>query len=150
MARRVQFYVESFDTVRLSSYRIAQSPFAHRYATDQTVYAIYCDRLYPLRMTNDEDPVPSYWKLRKGVLLYDVPEKPLEIAGPDAKQIAGESPHMPRRDPYRWRMSLRNCLQRRRDGSDGRRRYAARRSPLLVCQGERRIQELAGGTRNRP
>ena len=82
-----QFYVESFDTVQLSSYRVAQSPFAHRYVTDQTVFAIYCDRLYPLKLALDEDPLPNYWKLRNGVLLYDVPEKPLEIVGPDASRL---------------------------------------------------------------
>ena len=78
------YYVESFDTVRLSSYRVDQSPFADRYVTDQTIFGLYCGRLYPLRTTPDEDPVPHYWKLRRGVLLYDVPEKPLEIIGPDA------------------------------------------------------------------
>ena len=81
------FYIESFDTVQLSSFRVAQSPFAHRYATDQTVYCMYCDRLYPVKTTLDEDPVPNYWKLRRGVMLYDVPEMPLEIIGPDAARL---------------------------------------------------------------
>ena len=84
MTRDKHFYIESFDTVRLSSFRIEQSPFADRYVTDQTVFCLYCDRLYPAKMTADEDPTPLYWKLRRGVLLYDVPEKPLEIVGPDA------------------------------------------------------------------
>ena len=82
-----QFYIESFDTVRLSSFRIEQSPFADRYVTDQMVFCLYCDRLYPVKMTADEDPIPQYWKLRRGVLLYDVPEKPLEIIGPDAARL---------------------------------------------------------------
>ena len=81
------FYIESFDTVRLSSFRLAQSPFAHRYVTDETVFGLYCDRLYPLKVTHDEDPIPLYWMLRRGVLLYDVPEKPLEIIGPDAARL---------------------------------------------------------------
>ena len=81
------FYVDSFDTVRLSSYRICQSPFVHRYVTDQTIFCLYCGRLYPLKTAPDEDPVPRYWKLRRGVLLYDVPEKPLEIIGPDAVRV---------------------------------------------------------------
>ena len=80
-------YIDSFDTVRLSSFRIEQSPFADRYVTDQTVFCLYCDRLYPVKMTPDEDPIPQYWKLRRGVLLYDVPEKPLEIIGPDAARL---------------------------------------------------------------
>ena len=81
------YYVESFGTIQLSAFRVEQSPFAHRYVTDQTVFCLYCDRLYPVKMTADEDPVPNYWKLRRGVMLYDVPEKPLEIAGPDAARL---------------------------------------------------------------
>ena len=82
-----RFYVESLDTVQLSSYRLGLSPFAHRYVTDQTIFCIYCDRLYPLRSADDEDSVRLYWKLRNGVLLYDVPEMPLEIVGPDAGRL---------------------------------------------------------------
>ena len=81
------FYIESFGTVRLSHFRVGQSPFAHRYVTDQTVFGMYCDRLYPLKTAHDEDPVTNYWKLRRGVMLYDVPEKPLEIVGPDAARL---------------------------------------------------------------
>ena len=87
MTQQKQYYIDSFDTVRLTSYRIDQSPFAHRYATDQTIFGLYCNRLYPLKMTLDEDPLPGYWKLRNGVMLYDVPEKPLEIVGPDAARL---------------------------------------------------------------
>ena len=81
------YYIESFGTVQLSAFRIGQSPFAHRYVTDETVFCLYCDRLYAVKMTADEDPVPNYWKLRRGVMLYDVPEKPLEIVGPDASRL---------------------------------------------------------------
>ncbi len=87
MAGNRHYYVELFDTVHLSSYRVAQSPFASRYVTDETVFALYCDRLYPLKKFRDEDPLPNYWKLRRGVMLYDVPEKPIEITGPDAVRL---------------------------------------------------------------
>ena len=87
MAGDRHFYIDSFDTIRLSTYRLGRSPFADRYVTDQTVFGVYCDRLYPLKTTADEDPVPNYWKLRRGVMLYDVPEKPLEITGPDAARL---------------------------------------------------------------
>ncbi|MYE66019.1 MAG: aminomethyl transferase family protein [Acidimicrobiaceae bacterium] len=87
MAGDKHYYIDSFDTVALSSFRVAQSPFAHRYVTDQTVFCMYCDRLYPVKMNPDEDPLPSYWKLRRGVMLYDVPEKPLEVIGPDAATL---------------------------------------------------------------
>ena len=87
MAGDKHFYIESFDTVRLSSFRVGQSPFAHRYVTDETVFGVYCDRLYPLKRARDEDSIANYWKLRSGVMLYDVPEKPLEIVGPDAARV---------------------------------------------------------------
>ena len=87
MAGDKHFYIESFDTVQLSSYRVGRSPFADRYATDQTVFGMYCGRLYPLKTSPDEDPIPQYWRLRRGVLLYDVPEKPLEIVGPGAARL---------------------------------------------------------------
>ena len=81
------FYVETFGSVRLSSFRLGRSPFADRYVTDQTVFGLYCGRLYPIKAYPDEDPVPQYWKLRNGVMLYDVPEKPLEIIGPEAARM---------------------------------------------------------------
>ena len=59
MTRGQHFYVESSDTVRLNSFRIEQSPFADRYVTDRTVFCLYCDRLYPVKMSPDEDPVAN-------------------------------------------------------------------------------------------
>lgn len=87
MAGERHYYTESFGTIELSAFRLGRSPFAHRYATEQTIFALYCDRLYPMKAAEDEDPIPSYWKLRNGVMLYDVPEMPLEIVGPDAVRL---------------------------------------------------------------
>ena len=81
------YYVESFETVGVSSFRLGRSPFADRYVTDETVFGVYCNRLFPLKLTDDEDPVAQYWKLRRDVLMYDVPEKPIEIRGPDAARL---------------------------------------------------------------
>ena len=75
-------YAESHPIVWLNSFRFEQSPYIEKYVTEQTVFAIYCNRFYPLNM--GENVIEYYWKLRQGVLLYDVPEKPLEIKGPDA------------------------------------------------------------------
>ncbi|MCH8177703.1 MAG: hypothetical protein IIC09_05820 [Proteobacteria bacterium] len=44
------------------------------------VYGIYCRRFYPLSI--GADPIEQYWKLRRGVMLYDVPEKPLPPRSP--------------------------------------------------------------------
>ena len=75
-------YAASLRTVQVSAKRFAVSPYLDKYAEADTLFGIYCDRLYP--MTLGEDPIEFYWKLRKEVLLYDVPKKPLEIRGPDA------------------------------------------------------------------
>ena len=87
MAGERHYYIEAFETVEFSSYRQHLSPFADRYVTDQTIFGLYCGRLYPLKASHEEDPVPRYWKLRNGVLLYDVPEQPIEIVGPDAVRV---------------------------------------------------------------
>ena len=87
MAGDRHYYIEAFDTVEFSSYRQHLSPFADRYATDHTIFGLYCGRLYPLKASHEEDPVPNYWKLRNGVMLYDVPEQPIEIVGPDAVRV---------------------------------------------------------------
>ena len=87
MAGERHYYIEAFETVEFSSYRQYLSPFADRYVTDQTIFGLYCGRLYPLKASHAEDPIPNYWKLRNGVLLYDVPEQPIEIVGPDAVRV---------------------------------------------------------------
>ena len=81
------YYIEAFETVEFSSYRQYLSPFADWYTTDSTIFGLYCGRLYPLKASHEEDPIPNYWKLRNGVLLYDVPEQPIEIVGPDAVRV---------------------------------------------------------------
>jgi len=78
-------YAASHRTVHVSAKRFTVSPYLDKYAKDDMLFGIYCDRLYP--MTLGEDPVGHYWKLRKEALLYDVPEKPLEIRGPDAVSL---------------------------------------------------------------
>ena len=84
MITKKHFYIESFGSIQLSAYRHGHSPYAHHYVTDETVFGMYCNRFYPLKTSDREDPTSQYWRLRQGVLLYDVPEKPLEIIGPDA------------------------------------------------------------------
>jgi len=75
-------YAAAHETVRISAKRFEASPYTEKYANDDMVFGIYCRRFYPL--SNGDDPVENYWKLRRDVMLYDVPEKPLGIKGPDA------------------------------------------------------------------
>ena len=75
-------YAASHQTVTISTKRFDMSPFVTRYLTDKTVFGISANILYPLSTEND--PTGAYWNLKKNVMLYDVPEKPLEISGKDA------------------------------------------------------------------
>ncbi|MEM7343500.1 MAG: aminomethyltransferase family protein [Chloroflexota bacterium] len=75
-------YASSHDIVRLSAKRYEQSPYLAKYMTEDAVFGLYANRFYPLSLGGDA--VADYWKLRRQVMLYDVPEKPLEIKGPDA------------------------------------------------------------------
>jgi glycine cleavage system aminomethyltransferase T len=58
------------------------SPFHHCYANDQTVLRLAVGRFFAHH--NGDDPVAGYWALRKHAALFDVPERPVEISGPDA------------------------------------------------------------------
>lgn len=58
------------------------SPFHHCYANEQTVLRLAAGRFFAHH--NGDDPVTGYWALRKRAALYDVPERPVEISGPDA------------------------------------------------------------------
>ena len=75
-------YASAHGTVHISSKRFEPSPYAGKYESDNMVFGIYCKRFYPLSM--GDDPIEQYWKLKRGVMLFDVPEKPLDIRGPGA------------------------------------------------------------------
>ena len=69
----------------VSAKRFAQSPWLERYRTASMVLGVYSDRFYPLSL--GEDPVRDYWRLRRGAVLFDVPEHPIEISGPNAGRL---------------------------------------------------------------
>lgn len=69
-------------TVRVSSRRFESSPFFDCYINAETIYGVYAGRYYAV--FNGEDPIESYWALRRKAALYDVPERPVQIEGPDA------------------------------------------------------------------
>ena len=58
------------------------SPFHGCYATEDTVLRTCAGRFFV--HDNGDDTVATYWALRKQAVLYDVPERPVEISGPDA------------------------------------------------------------------
>jgi len=81
----VRNYAESHPTVRISTKRFEASPFLERYATEDTVFGVYSGRLYPLSLGSDV--VADYWQLRRQAALFDVPERPLLVEGPDAERL---------------------------------------------------------------
>ena len=78
-------YGSSHPTVQISAKRFQQSPFLEKYQTPGMVFGVYAHRFYPLRM--EGDPVDDYWHLRQKVTLFDVPERPIEIRGPDSVEL---------------------------------------------------------------
>ena len=78
-------YADSHRVVSISAKRFEASPYVDRYATPQTVFGVYSGRFYPLSL--GRDPVADYWHLRRQSVLYDVPEHPLQIEGPEAERL---------------------------------------------------------------
>ena len=60
----------------------ALSPFHDCYANEDTVLRRAAGRYFA--QYNGDDPVKGYWALRRAAALFDVPERPVEISGPDA------------------------------------------------------------------
>lgn len=73
---------DSVNTVRVSARRFEVSPFKDRWVNPETVMGVYAGRYYSV--FNGEDVDETYWALRRTAVLYDVPERPVEISGPDA------------------------------------------------------------------
>ena len=71
-----------FNTVRVSARRFEESPFLKRQSTEKMIRGVYANRFFAVY--NGEDPLEKYWTLRRKAVLFDVPEKPIEISGSDA------------------------------------------------------------------
>jgi aminomethyltransferase len=65
--------------------RCERSPWFDCTWNEKAFYGEYAGRLVLLSLGNDA--VDEYWALRRGVGLFDVPERPVEIRGPDALQL---------------------------------------------------------------
>ncbi|WP_079203590.1 aminomethyltransferase family protein [Pseudomonas sp. CC6-YY-74] len=70
------------NTVQVGARRFEKSPYYDFYANSSTVLGVVAGRYYGV--FNGEDPIDTYWTLRRKAVLYDVPEKPWQIEGPDA------------------------------------------------------------------
>lgn len=73
---------DTVNTVRVSARRFETSPFEDCWMNTETVMGVYAGRYYSV--FNGENVDETYWALRRNAVLYDVPERPVEISGPDA------------------------------------------------------------------
>ena len=78
----IQESLDINDTVRISSRSFEVSPYLARYDNPDMIRGVYAGRFFTIY--NGEDPLQKYWTLRQKALIFDVPEKPVEISGPDA------------------------------------------------------------------
>ncbi len=70
------------NTVAISARRFEESPFIERTGSLKMVRGVYAGRYFAIYM--GEDWIERYWALRQKALILDVPEKPIEISGPDS------------------------------------------------------------------
>lgn len=78
-------HADQFQTLRVASKRWELSPYGERWETPDVVYSVYANRVAPVSLGTDA--AADYWKLRTGAVLYDVPERPVSIKGPDAVRL---------------------------------------------------------------
>jgi aminomethyltransferase len=74
-------YADKLNTVCIRARLFEQSPYYEFYANSETVLGVAAGRYYTA--DNGEDPIEAYWALRRNAVLFDVPEKPWQIEGPD-------------------------------------------------------------------
>lgn len=70
------------NNVAISARRYEESPFIERTNSSKMVRGVYAGRFFAMYL--GEDYIAKYWCLRQKALIFDVPEKPIEISGPDA------------------------------------------------------------------
>lgn len=71
------------NTVGISARRFEESPFIERTQHPDMVRGVYAGRYFAISL--NEDYIEKYWCLRQKALIFDTPEKPVEILGPDAE-----------------------------------------------------------------
>lgn len=72
-------------SLQIGSKRFEKGPFFDFYHNEKFIYGVYAGRFYPVFMDkNNED---MYWALRQRSVLYDVPERPIQIEGPQVVEF---------------------------------------------------------------
>jgi len=75
-------HADTSNSLRISGRRFERSPFFDCHSNEDMVFGVYAGRFYTV--DNGVSAEDSYWALRRQAILVDVPERPVEIAGPDA------------------------------------------------------------------
>lgn len=75
-------FVSKSTTLPVGMKRFDKGPYFDFYHKDSNLYGVYAERFYPISLGNDVEEM--YWSLRRKAVMYDVPEKPIQIEGPDA------------------------------------------------------------------
>lgn len=73
------------NSVSISARRYEESPFIARTETPDFVRGVYAGRFFPIYA--GEDAIEKYWCLRQRAAIFDTPEKPIQISGPDAERF---------------------------------------------------------------
>lgn len=86
---------EADHIVSIREGRFEQSPYIDCYASSGMVFGVYAGHFYVKSI--GDDPAQKYWTLRRKAAMYDVPERPVQIEGPEpidsmlsCKPFAGE------------------------------------------------------------
>ena len=75
-------HADTTNTLRISGRRFERSPFFDCHSNADMVFGVYAGRFYTV--ANGVPAEESYWALRRKAIISDVPERPVEISGPDA------------------------------------------------------------------
>jgi glycine cleavage system aminomethyltransferase T len=70
------------NTVAVSARRFQESPYIARTGGPKMVRGVYANRYFSIHA--GENTIEKYWCLRQRAVIFDVPEKPVEIRGTDA------------------------------------------------------------------
>jgi len=65
--------------------RFDKGPYFDFYHKEGNLYGVYAGRFYPISLGNNVEEM--YWNLRRKAVMYDVPEKPIQIEGPQAGEF---------------------------------------------------------------
>ena len=70
------------NNIAISARRFEESPFIERTGSPDMIRGVYAGRYFAIYL--GEDYLDKYWCLRQKAVIFDTPEKPVEISGPDA------------------------------------------------------------------